>query len=114
MNINTNETMKVIPEVLLDMDGYPTDEYLQFIKEYTSDTMPIIDFIHIMLDGWHYNRYTFKRQYKGKRKLVLHTSGWTGNEDTISAILSNIWLTRFKMKYVQWRVGGNYYFEITI
>ncbi len=106
-----------IPEILLDDEGYPTDEYIAFIKGYTSKTMPIINFVlDILQDNWQYGEWGFKlgRVYKGVRKLELHTGGWSGNEEIIAAITSNIWLTAFKMKYVKWYTGGHYYFEIRI
>jgi len=98
---------------LLDCNGYPTSEFLKFIKDYK--TMPIMEFLEILRDGWHFrdNGFRLKRKYKGKRKLELHTGGWSGNEETISSILSNTYLTHFKMRYVRWEAGGHYYFEIT-
>jgi len=104
-----------MPEKLLDDMGYPTDEYLKFIWEYTHETMPIMEFVKdVLCPGWHFNYWGFKlgRKYKGIRKLELHTGGWSGNESTINEIVGNIWLTHFEMKYVSWRTGGHYYFEI--
>ena len=105
-----------IPKTLLDEEGYPTEEYLQFIRDYTNETMPIMDFVEILQDGWHFSDWGFKlhRKYAGKRKLELHTGGWSGNEEIISAIVNNVYLTSFKMKYKKWHTGGHYYFEITI
>jgi len=100
----------------LDINGYPTDEFLDFIRNYTPDTMPIMDFVGILCEGWYFDKWGYKlhRKYAGKRKLELHTGGWSGNEDTIAAVLSNIYLTNFKMQHVKWVVGGHYYFEIII
>ena len=108
--------MTKIPETLLDFDGYPTDEYLQFIRDYTNETMPIMDMVGIICDNWYFDDWGFKlhKKYAGKRKLELHTGGWSGNEEIIAALLSNIYLTHFKMRYVKWYTGGHYYFEITI
>ena len=36
------------------------------------------------------------------------------NEETIAAIKSNMWLIRLPMRYVMWRTGGHYYFELYI
>ena len=103
------------PDTLLDNDGYPTKDYLKFIREYTDDAMPIMDFVNIIADGWQYASWGHKlhRKYAGKRKLELHTGGWSGNEDIIRAILGNVYLTHFKMRYVKWHAGGHYYFEIS-
>ena len=102
------------PDELLDSDGYPTDEYLEFIRGYTDETMDIMDFIDILSDGWWMPSWGFRlhRKYEGKIKLELHTGGWSGNEEIIREILSNISLTHFKMRYVKWTAGGHYYFEI--
>lgn len=104
-----------IPSTLLDNNGYPTDEFLKFIEEYDPKLMPIMDFIDVLRDGWHSADRHFKigRKYRGKRKLELHTGGWSGNEQTIRAIKENIYLTNFCMSYVMWKTGGHYYFEIT-
>jgi hypothetical protein len=104
----------ILPGVLLDNEGYPTERYLNFIKNYTHKTMPILCFIDILRDGWHFGDWGYKlhRKYAGKRKFELHTGGWSGNEDIVSAIISNIWLTHFQMRFVRWETGGHYYFEI--
>jgi len=61
----------------LDNEGYPTDEFLEFIRNYTPDIMPIMEFLNILADGWHFYDWGFKlgRKYKGVRKLELHTGG---------------------------------------
>ena len=105
----------VLPDVLLDEKGYPTEEYIAFIKRYNHQTMPIIDFVeNVLQPGWYFNNWGFKlcRKYKGKRKLFLSTGGWSGNEEIISTILDNLNLTHSKMKYINWRRGGHYTFEI--
>ena len=107
-----------IPRTLLDVNGYPTDEWLEFIKNYQpSDDLPLLKFVkEILPKGW-YNAdwdVVIHRKYKGKIKLELHTRGWSGNEEVIRAILSNIYLTHFKMQYIEWHAGGHYYFEIYV
>lgn len=105
-----------LPDVLLDVNGYPTEEWLQFIRGYQpDDSMPLLKFVsEILPKGWYMADWGFvlHRKYRGKQKLELQTGGWSGNEEVISAILSNIWLTHFKMQYVMWKAGGHYYFEI--
>jgi hypothetical protein len=99
-----------------DDEGSPTDEFFQFIKDYKPEILPIMEFIDILFDSWQYNDwgFTLHRQYGGKRKLELHTAGWSGNESIIDALLSNIYLTHFSMQYKQWKTGGHFYFEIPI
>lgn len=107
-----------IPEVLLDNEGYPTDEYLYFIENYVPDkSLPILKFVEeVLQEGWWMapRQFVLYKQSRWKYKLTLHTGGWSGNEDIISAILSNIYLTNFSMNYVMWKVGGHYYFEIKL
>ena len=101
---------------LLDDEGYPTEEWLQFIRNYKPDeSLPLIQFVEeVLVDGWWMPDWGFKlhRKYGGKRKLELHTGGWSGNEEVIDAILSNIWLIHCKMRYLMWKAGGHYYFEL--
>jgi hypothetical protein len=108
----------MIPAVLIDDEGYPTAEWLQFIREYKpDDSLPLVEFVEmILIDGWFMADYGFRlhRKYKGKQKLELHTGGWSGNEEIIEAIKSNIFLTHFQMKYVMWQAGGHYYFELSV
>ena len=112
------KTLQKLPEYLLDREGYPTDEWLQFIKDYKPDeSLPILTFIReFLINGWWMSDWGIKihRQYKKIIKLELHTGGWSGNEDIIEAILSNIYLTHFSMKYIKWLAGGHYYFEIYV
>lgn len=106
------------PSVLLDAQGYPTEEWLEFLKTYKPDkSLPLLTFVNEVLpNGWYFADFGFvlHRKYKGKQKLELHTGGWSGNEEVISAIKSNIWLTCFQMQYVMWRTGGHHYFELSV
>lgn len=109
--------MNEVPDRLLDADGYPTPEWLKYISDYTDKVMPIMQFVQcVLIDGWHFSEWGFRlhRTRNGIRKLELHTGGWSGNEETIMAILGNIYLTHFKMQYVKWTRGGHYYFEIKV
>jgi len=107
-----------LPDRLLDDDGYPTKGWLEFIRQYKPDeSLPIESFVeHVLPDGWWMPDwgYELHRKYKGKRKLELHTGGWSGNEEVIREILGNFNLTHFKMRYTKWYAGGHYYFEINI
>lgn len=98
---------------LLDVHGYPTEEWIDFIGKYTPDeSLPLLKFLELLSEGWAMTGFVLHRKYKGKRKLELHTGGWSGNEEIISAILANVELTQ--MRYVMWKTGGHHYFEILI
>ena len=105
-------TELLIPENLLDCEGYPTTEYLNLIKRYSPQIMPLEDFVDkVIRQGWYYSDwgFVFKRRYNGRRKLELHTAGWSGNEDVIYELRRNITIWRW------WKssfAGGHHYFEI--
>ena len=106
----------LLPAVLLDNKGYPTEEWLQFIKSYKPDkSLPLLTFVNmVIIDGWYMSDWGFKLSKKYKGKLELHTGGWSGNEEIIAAIKSSMRLTHFQMRYVMWRTGGHYYFELYV
>lgn len=103
-----------LPEILMDAEGYPTEEWLAYIRAIRPGTIPIMEFVSLICDNWHHGDYGFKlyRKRKDKQKLELSTLGWSGNEDTINAILCNVYLTHLAMTYSQWRVGGHHLFII--
>lgn len=108
----------LLPIVFLDYEGYPTDEWLQYLRTYKPDeSLPLLTFVkEVLVNGWYMSDWGFilHRKYKGKRKLELHTGGWSGNEEIITAIKSNMWLTHFQMRYFMWRTGGHYFFELSV
>ena len=65
---------------LLDNEGYPTEPFLKFIREYHPDQLEILHFLNFLEDGWYFRDWGFKlhRKYRGIRKLELHTGGWSG------------------------------------
>lgn len=104
------------PDELLDNEGYPTDEWLEFLRKYNpGSNEEALKFVkEVLPDGWYYWVWGVKlrRKYRGRRILELHTGGWSGNEDVINAMLSNMYLTGIYMQYMKWYRGGHYYFEI--
>jgi len=87
---------------------YPTEEYLEEIRNYKGDP-PIEEFVKILQYNWYFGpEWCIIRGNKAE----FHTGGWSGNEDIIKAILSNIYLTNLYMKYEMWKRGGHYYFKI--
>lgn len=108
----------ILPITLLDDEGYPTDEWLGFLRNYKpSETLPIEEFVtDVLRQGWWMPEWGFKlhKKYRGRKKLELHTGGWSGNEEVIEAIKSNIWLAGFSMRYEKWNMGGHFYFSIKV
>ena len=106
--------MKELDFEILDKDNYPTDIFIEYIETFSDkkdiDFKTLLKYIET---AWQYkDMFVISRKYKGKRKLKMVTGGWSGNEMIINAILNNIYLTHFYMKYVKWETGGKYYFEI--
>lgn len=106
---------KNLPDDLLDEDGYPTEEWLQFLRTYVPDeSLPIMAFVERALpDGWWCSDWGYKlhEEKDGRRELELHTGGWSGNEEVVDAILHNEQI-REGMRHFRWMEGGHYYFEI--
>lgn len=102
---------------LLNENDYPTEECLYFIEHFEPENVEETElFINTILKPCWYNSewgVEFKRKYAGSRTLILHTGGWSGNEDIIGAILNNFYLKHTYMKYVKWTIGGHYYFDVT-
>jgi hypothetical protein len=112
----SSKTNISLPNIFIDTEGYPSEEYLQFIRDFKIDTMPILDFVHMVCENWNHGSmgYKLSKKYKGRHKLVLRTLGWSGNEEVINEITNNLVLTNYLMIFVQWKIGGHYYFEIPI
>lgn len=109
------------PEVLLDEDGYPTDEALDYIKNWglqwrqmeeptvgkyfgTEENYGhLVDYLKAI---WWMAEDAI--EYKDGL-LELHTYGWSGNEDIIAQLKdTNLWLLKLRAQ----QSGGHYYFKI--
>ena len=99
------------PEELLDEDGYPTEEALDYIRnwqvggEYWCKSMykELIEYIKSI--WWMASDAV---EFEGGL-LELHTYGWSGNESIIDELnKTDLWLMKFRAK----QAGGHYYFKI--
>lgn len=90
------------------MKEYPDESDLKQIREWDAikDPLGLIKFIESIC-------WCDAVKIKGKRvwNVEFHTWGWSGNEDIIRAMLSNIHLfwTIYWQKSVR---GGHYYFKV--
>lgn len=87
-----------------DMDGYPTEEELDIVRNWDLTKHNAHEFIDFLESIWWHEEGV---QFRG-RTLRLHTYGWSGNEDIIQAMQ----LTHFWMLY--WKTtdrGGHYTFK---
>ena len=96
-----------------DIHGYPTAEEIEELKNccgHLGDDkrtdLDIDKLIEHLQKIWWMPEYGIER--KGKR-LVLHTCGWSGNEEIISVLEHSLFWVLFWKKSVR---GGHYYFEI--
>lgn len=65
-----------------DKDGYPTEESLEFIKNYRDLPARLVEYV---LAAWHWPEYT-----KWEPPLLeLHKGGWSGNEEVIQALMES-------------------------
>ena len=99
----------------MDKDGYPTDEELQEIRQWSKnrivdyDVLGLLDYIR---DRWRYaDSGYFKLVGKRVLRLELHTAGWSGNESIIDALQENVFWFMWWQKSTR---GGHYYFRIDL
>jgi hypothetical protein len=95
----------------MDANNYPTEKELAKVKEW--DVVKDRDgLITYLLGLWHWDKYAKYYETKdGHTILELHTGGWSGNEEILDALRSNVvfWLMYFWIH----KSGGHYYFNIT-
>jgi hypothetical protein len=96
------------------IDGYPTEEFLNYIIQWNPFDFKVIDFIKLICENWEHGEIGYKigRKYKGEINFELHTLGWSGNEDIIRALKDNtfFWI----MNWYKSIRGGHYYFKIKV
>ena len=108
------------PKTLLDKEGYPTQEALDYIKNWcfflkvddeihvgqfckNTDYTDLIDYLRLI---WYYEDGIVYED----GLLEIHTFGWSGNESIIE-VLRNTTLWVFRHRATQ--TGGHYYFRIS-
>ena len=98
-----------IDTLILDDDGYPTDEALKMLEEWDFLKHPFQDFVALLTDVWHWD---FKRKTwkDGTIKLRLATGGWSGNEAVIAALRGNFIF--WSLCWDKSKRGGAYWFTI--
>ena len=109
------------PTTLIDNDGYPTPEALDYIKNWSVITSSndvevktgkffgkgkfdeLIEYIKTI--------WTYKDAIEYENGLLeIHTYGWSGNEDIIEELkLTDLWLLKFRCR----QTGGHFYFKVT-
>lgn len=101
----------------LDRDGYPTDEALDIIREWTfqMSDRELFDFIKSFWwmpeFGWKECEAIDELTGDTNHCYYLSTGGWSGNESIIEAMQENKWMF-WHLHWVQSRRGGHYIFEL--
>lgn len=99
------------PEVELDCDGYPTEEFLEYIRGFSAADIDDLDgYLAVLQAGWWQAEWGFKYEGPNHETLHLHTGGWSGNEDTISALQNTMF---WGLYWQESRRGGHYTFTLT-
>jgi len=100
--------------VKLDIDGYPTEEFLERIRTWE---LPVKESAQRLLrfiedGGWYYPEW-FRAVDWNDRIWIVSTGGWSGNEDVIAALHEN---TSFfwNFCFMSHRRGGHYMFETEV
>jgi hypothetical protein len=104
----------LLPAVVIDDEGYPTDEYLQWIEKFDVFEHDMKSFLSAIFDNWQHGEMGYKlcKTQKGYKALRLHTLGWSGNEDIIQALRANLFF--FTLYWVKEERGGHFWFSIPV
>lgn len=107
------------PEHLLDNEGYPTEETLEYLKNWCMwmedgevkmgqffRTDCVQDLINFLKQIWYYDDGIVQHD----KWLEIHTVGWSGNEEIVEVLKGSIlwWMNYFDMM----QAGGHYYFKL--
>ena len=96
-----------IGEIMLDSDGYPTEDTLNAICSYDLVAHSLDGLLKLVQENWYYPD-RFDRYSRGK-KLYLSTGGWGGNEEVVDALQRN--LIFWPLYWWKSQRGGHYWFE---
>ena len=89
---------------VIDIDGYPTEETVEFLSKHKNfkNAKEAMDFALKALEKMCYA--TVKRE---NNYIYIATGGWSGCEDIVRAMKSNVYLAFLKI--VSTNGGGHYY-----
>ena len=89
-------------------NGYPTQDDLMKIRNWRFKNVEneLDEFMNYIQSIWHWGE---KQCYKDNNQWILHTGGWSGNEEIISEMQSNMFFWFFYWE--ESRRGGHYKFS---
>jgi hypothetical protein len=101
---------------ILDDDGYPTEEFLESIRQwpFQYDYKYLFDYVKSgwWMPSWGWHSEEVDDEFgKSIIRYNISTGGWSGNEEIIGALESNtmFWV----MCWQESRRGGHFVFEVT-
>lgn len=103
-------------KMTFDTNGYPTEETLAEITRFDLGDLGdrynlILEFVRLIYEHWWNAGWGFK-YHPDTGVLELHTAGWSGNEDLISAIKEQKWF--WWWFWCKSTCGGHYWFELYV
>lgn len=88
-------------------DKYPSEEELEKIEGWDDkDPLGLVEFVK---DIWRWEDLALSETKDGVTYLELHTGGWSGNEDILSALEKNMFWTLWWQRSER---GGHYWFQV--
>lgn len=92
------------------MSDYPTKQQLNKIVNWKiSSREDILDYFNYIKLLWYRSNSGYNLTGKKTIKLILHTFGWSGNEDIILSMQKNVsWIYAWQGS---WR-GGHYFLNL--
>lgn len=79
------------PDELIDDDGYPTDEAIDYLKAFQGTGTEMVVYIRSLMNNGSSVMEDFVDDYgRDRQRLILVTGGWSGCEQVISALQETI------------------------
>jgi len=106
--------MNEFNHISFDADGYPTDDFLEYIRTYNPhENGGFEELLGAIQQGfrWSDRQIHIKRAYDGKQTVLISTGGWSGNESIIYALKGNVYFWTY---WRQTNAGGHYKFRIPV
>ena len=94
----------------LDKDGYPDEQSLEQITKWNLQTQDIYGLLDLIEENTQYADRQIEITGKRVIRFTYHTGGWSGNEDVIEALHSNILF--WSLFWYKSGRGGHFYFKI--
>lgn len=95
---------------LLDSDGYPTTEFIEYVRHYDLLSSGYQELLHNLEDAINQHGTFRSTDLLKEKEVYIATGGWSGNEEIISALHDN--LLFWGICWQKSERGGAYWFTI--